>query len=130
MYNPYSDSYLAHYGIKGMKWGVRRYQNKDGSYTAAGKRRRYNNSSDYEETRSLRKKNYRELSNEELKKLNKRMNLEAEYQRLNPQGIFRGQKAAKTIIGLAGTVGGLYAISRSPWVEAGKEILLKSSGRW
>lgn len=130
MYNPYSDSYLAHYGIKGMKWGVRRYQNKDGSYTAAGKRRRYNNSSDYEETRSLRKKNYRELSNEELKKLNKRMNLESEYQRLNPQGIFRGQKAAKTIIGLAGTVGGLYAISRSPWVEAGKEILLKSSGRW
>lgn len=130
MYNPYSDSYLAHYGIKGMKWGVRRYQNKDGSYTAAGKRRRYNNSSDYEETRALRKKNYRELSNEELKKLNKRMNLESEYQRLNPQGIFRGQKAAKTIIGLAGTVGGLYAISRSPWVEAGKEILLKSSGRW
>lgn len=130
MYNPYSDSYLAHYGIKGMKWGVRRYQNKDGSYTAAGKRRRYNNSSDYEETRSLRKKNYRELSNEELKKLNKRMNLESEYRRLNPQGIFRGQKAAKTIISLAATVGGLYAISRSSWVEAGKEILLKSSGRW
>lgn len=24
---------LAHYGIKGMKWGVRRYQNYDGSYT-------------------------------------------------------------------------------------------------
>lgn len=27
---------LAHHGIKGMKWGVRRYQNEDGSYTAAG----------------------------------------------------------------------------------------------
>ena len=130
MYNPYNDSYLAHYGIKGMKWGVRRYQNEDGSYTAAGKRRRYRNSSDYEETKSLRKKSYRELSNEELKKLNKRMNLESEYRRLNPHGIFRGQKAAKTIISLAGTVGGLYAISRSPWVESGKEILLKSSGRW
>lgn len=31
---------LTHHGITGMKWGVRRYQNKDGSLTSAGKRRR------------------------------------------------------------------------------------------
>ena len=30
---------LRHHGIKGMKWGVRRFQNKDGSLTAAGKKR-------------------------------------------------------------------------------------------
>lgn len=35
----YSDD-LYHHGTKGMKWGVRRYQNKDGSLTAAGKKRR------------------------------------------------------------------------------------------
>ena len=34
-----NDTHLAHYGVLGMKWGVRRYQNKDGSLTAAGKRR-------------------------------------------------------------------------------------------
>lgn len=32
-------SELHHYGIPGMKWGVRRYQNEDGSLTEAGKRR-------------------------------------------------------------------------------------------
>lgn len=30
---------LQHYGVKGMKWGRRRYQNKDGSLTEAGKKR-------------------------------------------------------------------------------------------
>lgn len=34
----YTD-YLQHYGIKGMKWGRRRYENYDGTLTEAGKRR-------------------------------------------------------------------------------------------
>lgn len=33
------ESYLAHHGIKGMRWGVRRYQNADGSLTGAGQKR-------------------------------------------------------------------------------------------
>lgn len=32
---------ICHHGILGMKWGIRRYQNKDGSLTAAGKKRYY-----------------------------------------------------------------------------------------
>lgn len=33
------ESYLAHHGIKGQRWGVRRFQNPDGSLTPRGKRR-------------------------------------------------------------------------------------------
>lgn len=33
---PSSQNYLAHHGVKGMRWGVRRYQNYDGSYTQKG----------------------------------------------------------------------------------------------
>lgn len=32
-------TYIAHYGIKGQRWGIRRYQNEDGSLTPAGVRR-------------------------------------------------------------------------------------------
>lgn len=35
----YYENELYHHGIKGQKWGVRRYQNSDGTLTAAGKRR-------------------------------------------------------------------------------------------
>lgn len=31
------NTYLCHHGVKGMHWGVRRYQNSDGSYTDKGK---------------------------------------------------------------------------------------------
>ncbi len=34
-----SNGELYHYGVKGMKWGIRRYQNSDGTLTSAGKKR-------------------------------------------------------------------------------------------
>ena len=46
---------LVHWGVKGMKWGVRRYQNKDGTLTEAGKRRA---ARDMSELSNNKKKSY------------------------------------------------------------------------
>ena len=48
------EEYLSHHGILGQKWGVRRYQNKDGSLTSEGRKRR--GLSDKKERKSLSKK--------------------------------------------------------------------------
>ena len=38
-YGIHYDSVIEHHGIPKMRWGVRRYQNKDGTLTEAGKKR-------------------------------------------------------------------------------------------
>lgn len=48
------EDYLEHFGVKGMKWGVRRYQNKDGSLTSRGKKK-YKRSEESEENEKERK---------------------------------------------------------------------------
>ena len=49
---------LYHHGVKGQKWGVRRYQNKDGSLTLAGKKRALKMQDQY--TRFSNNKKYRD----------------------------------------------------------------------
>lgn len=49
-----SEYELYHYGVKGMKWGIRRYQNKDGSLTPKGKKH-YDNMSGTEMHKKLQK---------------------------------------------------------------------------
>lgn len=50
-----SDSELYHFGIKGQKWGIRRYQNPDGSLTALGKQK-YGTKKNFEEHKNKLKK--------------------------------------------------------------------------
>lgn len=63
---------LCHYGIKGQKWGVRRFQNADGSYTSEGKRR----------AQQEKKDPVKEMDDDDLKKAISRLSLEKKYKEL------------------------------------------------
>ena len=47
------NNYLTHHGIKGQRWGIRRYQNKDGSLTPVG-RKRYGDKDSEESIQEMR----------------------------------------------------------------------------
>ena len=97
------DDVLIHYGILGMKWGVRRYQNKDGSLTSAGKKR-YGNNDDIKDspqknTEEPKKKSVKDMSDEELRREINRMQLEQSYLRMTGQNIEKGKSAVEIALG-------------------------------
>lgn len=116
--------YISHYGIKGMRWGIRRYQNKDGSLTQEGKRR-YNKSEDAEEVERIRKKKISEMSNKELETAVRRMNLERQYKDLRSNEISNGKRKAKEVLDYANTASSFYNLYNSPMGKAAKSAIKK-----
>lgn len=103
---------LYHHGIKGQKWGVRRFQNEDGSLTESGKHR-YNDNYSYQQ-RIRDSKLYGKGS---VKRINKRMNSGESISSARHNEVVRkertvkAKKMAKTI-GIAGvSVGGALLAS-------------------
>lgn len=107
---------LMHFGIKGMKWGIRRYQNKDGTRIGS---RKNSISEDAKTAKSLKKKKLNQMSNAELRKLNERQNLEQQYRRMNKRTVSKGIAFVASAAAITNTAVNLYNNS-SKLVNIGK----------
>lgn len=116
IYEPVSsgDDYLAHHGILGMKWGVRRYQNKDGTLTTEGRRRSQVYGKNFLEKtpnppvygknplsapvkKSSKKKKISDMTDDELIRDNRRHALEAQYKKNHPEKKSKLQSSKEAI---------------------------------
>jgi hypothetical protein len=112
------NNYLQHYGVLGMKWGVRRSQSKNGSSTPAGKKRY---SEDHVKVQKIRKKKVSQMSNQELRDANNRLQLERQYGDLTKKKS-RGKQAVQTFIAVAGTIAAAEG-AYNTYKRVGKKVL-------
>lgn len=99
---------LKHEGIKGQKWGIRRYRNYDGTLTEAGKERyRYDG------------RDSRLLSNEELQRRIDRLMLEKKYSDLI-KDFNKKPSSSEKIINFTKTAGALVGFTTGVLTLAGK----------
>lgn len=105
----YEDNYLAHYGITGQKWGVRRFQNEDGTLTAAGKIRYGLNEEGGTGNKKYSKAFYKEAS--KLSRAKDRADIDL--QRKKAEGFGKKAKIAGRVAGAAG-VSALAAWGANP----------------
>ena len=125
MYN-YNDDQIWHWGIKGMKWGVRRYQNADGSLTDVGKRRydaerikwvvdsgnqiagnlkTLNEKSMKIQSRRTPKMDLSKMTDQEMREQINRAMLERQYDDMfNPKKVYSGREAVGDTLEIAGSV--------------------------
>lgn len=87
---------LSHHGIKGQKWGVRRTEKQLAKLRNKSKNENW--SSDATETAEIRLKKVKQMSNNELRKINERLQLERTYSELSQRTKSRGQKFVSDVI--------------------------------
>lgn len=116
-----ADHELYHWGVKGMKWGVRRYQNKDGSLTPAGRKRYAEPHEDYK--RAHDKKSVKQMSDRELRERNNRLEMERKYGQFTKKKS-RGKAIVDGLIATAGTITAAQAAYKT-YAKLGNGVLDK-----
>jgi hypothetical protein len=86
-----------------MKWGVRRYQNKDGSLTSAGAKRYGGDPTHDDYKRAHNKRHISQMSDKELRERNNRLQMEQQYKNLTKKKS-KTRKVVNAFIGTAATI--------------------------
>lgn len=96
----FAGGFLSHFGIKGMKWGVRRDKGGSSDGGGSGSKKKEEHSEDSEQARAsaekMGKSGVTSLSNKELRQLVDRINLEANVTRLNSPQASKTTSPVKT----------------------------------
>ena len=112
---------LYHYGILGMKWGVRR--SKSGSSSSINKPKKSKRTIDESYKQAHSKKKLKYMSDRDLQNINRRLNLEKNYNDLT-RTKSRGKKAVDAFVSTAGTVAAVMGAYKT-YKKYGGEILNK-----
>lgn len=92
----WEDNYLAHFGIKGQKWGIRRFQNEDGTLTEAGKKRYGSTEAEFKNYLKVQKDKANKLQAIERKRKEVYVKKQNRYLEINPfQPEHAGRRWAK-----------------------------------
>lgn len=137
---------LKHWGIKGMKWGIRRYQNKDGSLTRAGKKRQADNLEKARQAKKAKQDEIREreekrskllkstdaselyknrdlLSTEEINERLNRLNAEQRLSQLSNQTRSIGMDKVNKALAVGRKINEVYEFTNTPVMKALKKQL-------
>lgn len=115
---------LYHYGVPGMKWGVRRSQNKLDRIDKRSKKNDW--SEDATTAAKIKTKKVSQMTNAELRKLNDRRNLEQQNANLS-RNSSKGRTAVKAFIATAGTITAVSAAA-AIYAKHGKKVY-QASGK-
>lgn len=89
---------LVHHGIKGMKWGVRRTEAQLARARGNMKSDEKTSSTSTKKAEPTKRKKMSEMSDEELRRVVNRLQLEQQYRNLNPEKVSAGKKFANKVV--------------------------------